>query len=325
MTKEGFTTDSSFFMILVTGSLAFDHIMNYPGKLGDHIMPDKIHMLNASFLVTDMKKSFGGTAGNIAYSLSLLGVRTTLMGIAGEDFQTYKEFLEKNEIDTSYIKLINNLYTSTAFGITDSADNQIWGFYTGADSLTDHLSIKDVKGKIDFGVIAPHNPRAMIKFAREYQQAKIPYLFDPGMQLPWLTGTHLREAMRGAKIIISNDYEMSLMEKKIEREIVSYAKEDKIIITTLGSAGSRINYKDDTIQISAAKIRDSSDPAGAGDAYRAGFVAGYLRGFSLQTSGQMGALTAAYTVEKFGTTTHNFTIEQFMRRYKENFGEELIL
>lgn len=312
-------------MILVTGSLAFDHIMNFPGKLGDHIMPDKIHMLNASFLVTDMKKSFGGTAGNIAYSLSLLGTRTILLGIAGEDFQTYRDFLEKNEIDTSYIKLINNLYTSTAFGITDVSGNQIWGFYTGADKLTDNLSIFDVKEKIDFGIIAPNNPRAMIKFAGEYQKAKIPYLFDPGMQLPWLTGTQLQEAFKGATIIIGNDYEMGTIEKKIEREIVSYAKEDKIIITTLGPAGSKINYKDKTLQIGAAKIRDNSDPAGAGDAYRAGFVAGYLRELPLQTCGQMGALTAAYTVEKFGTTTHNFTPEEFMARYKENFGEELQL
>lgn len=312
-------------MILVTGSLAFDHIMNYPGKLGDHIMPEKIHMLNASFLVDDMKKSFGGTAGNIAYSLSLLGIRTTLLGIAGEDFQTYRDFLEKNDVDISYIKLVNNLYTSTAFGITDASDNQIWGFYTGADKLTDHLSIFDIKGKIDFGVIAPHNPRAMIKFAKEYQQAKIPYLFDPGMQLPWLTGTQLQEAFKGATIIIGNDYEMSVIEKKIERKIDSYAKEDKIIITTLGPQGSSINLKDKELHIGAARARDKADPAGAGDAYRAGFVAGYLRGLPIQTCGQMGSLTAAYTVEKFGTTTHSFTMEEFTKRYKDNFGEELRL
>lgn len=312
-------------MILITGSLAFDHIMNFPGRLGDNIMPDKIHMLNASFLVEDMKKSFGGTAGNIAYSLSLLGIRTAILGIAGEDFQTYKEFLERNEIDTSYIKLVNNLYTSTAFGITDSQDNQIWGFYSGADKMTDHLSIFDVAGKIDFGVIAPHNPRAMLKFAAEYSQTNTPYLFDPGMQLPWLTGTDLRQALRGAKIIISNDYEMSVVEKKIEGSLETFAKEGKIVITTLGPSGSRIMTDNETVNIRVARVRSATDPAGAGDAYRSGFLAGFLRGFPLKTCGQMGSITAAYTVEKFGTTTHKFTLEDFMRRYKDNYGEEIVL
>lgn len=312
-------------MILITGSLAFDHIMNFPGRLGDNIMPDKIHMLNASFLVEDMKKSFGGTAGNIAYSLSLLGIRTAILGIAGEDFQTYKEFLEKNEIDTSYIKLVNNLYTSTAFGITDSQDNQIWGFYSGADKMTDHLSILDVSGKIDFGVIAPHNPRAMLKFAAEYSQTNTPYLFDPGMQLPWLTGADLRRALAGAKVIISNDYEMSVVEKKIESSLATFAKEGKIVITTLGPSGSRIMTDNETVNIRAARVRSTSDPAGAGDAYRAGFMAGFLRGFPLKTCGQMGSITAAYTVEKFGTTTHHFTLSDFVRRYKDNFGEEIQL
>lgn len=312
-------------MILITGSLAFDHIMNFPGKFTEHILPDKIHMLNASFLVEDMKKSFGGTAGNIAYSLSLLGIRTAILAIAGEDFETYKEFLEKNEIDTSYIKLVNNLYTSTAFGITDSRDNQIWGFYAGADTMTDHLSICDISGKIDFGIVAPHNPRAMIKFAREYQQEKINYLFDPGMQLPWFTGADLRAAFKGAKIIIGNDYEVSVMEKKIEAPLSNFSREGKIVVTTLGEQGSRIVSNGETINIRAARVRSACDPAGAGDAYRSGFLAGYLRGFPLQTCGQMGSITAAYTVEKFGTTTHSFTISDFMRRYKENFREEITL
>lgn len=282
-------------------------------------------MLNASFLVEDMRKSFGGTAGNIAYSLSLLGVKCAILGVAGEDFDTYKEFLEKNEIDTSYIKLVNNLYTSTAFGITDSKDNQIWGFYAGADTMTNHLSIRDISGKIDFGIVAPHNPRAMLKFAREYQEEKIGYLFDPGMQLPWLTGTDLKTAFKGAKIIIGNDYEVSVMEKKIEVPISNFSSEGKIVITTLGAQGSRIVGRGETIDIRAARIRSACNPAGAGDAYRSGFLAGFMRGFSLKVCGQMGSVVAAYTVEKFGTTTHSFTTEEFVRRYKDNFGETLEL
>lgn len=315
-----------FNMILVTGSLAFDQIMDFPGRLSDHIMPEKIHILNVSFLVDQMRKGFGGTAGNISYNLSLLGIRAAVMGIAGEDFETYKEFLEKNEIDTSYIKLVNNLFTSCAFGITDNRDNQIWGFYTGADSLSDHLSIYDIDQKIDFGIIAPHNPRAMVKFAKEYEQSKIPYLFDPGMQLPWLSGSELRSAFRGAKIIIGNDYEVAVMEKKTEiKDIHTLSQNGKIIITTMGGEGSRITSDSQSIAIRPARVKSTRDPAGAGDAYRAGFMAGYLRNFSLKVCGQMGSVASAYTVEKFGTTTHTYKFDEFERRYKENFGEEIKL
>lgn len=313
-------------MILITGSLAFDHIMDFPGKFADHIMPDKVHMLNVSFLVDQMRKSFGGTAGNISYTLSLLGIRAAILGIAGEDFATYREFLEKNEINTSYIKSVNNLYTSTAFGVTDSKDNHIWGFYSGADSLSDHLSIYDIEGKIDFGIVAPNNPRAMIKFAREYQQLKIPYLFDAGMQLPWLTGADLRSAFLGAKIIIGNDYEVDIMEKKMEMsDLHSLSVKNKIVITTLGEQGSRISADGKTFPVKAARVRNVSDPAGAGDVYRAGFMAGFMRNLPLKTCAQMGSVAAAYTVEKFGTTTHSFTIPDFERRYKENFSEEIKL
>ncbi len=313
-------------MILVTGSLAFDHIMDFPGKFSEHLMPEKKHILNVSFLVNQMRKGFGGTAGNIAYSLSLLGIRTALLGVAGQDFASYKEFLEKNEVDTSYVKMAENLYTSTAFGITDSKDNQIWGFYTGADFLSDQLSISLVRRKIDFGIIAPHNPRAMLNFAREYRGKKIPFLFDPGMQLPWFSGADLRSAFEGARIIIGNDYEVSVMEKKTGvKNLHELSNKGKIIITTLGEGGSRISENGQTTQIQAARVKNSTDPAGAGDAYRAGFMAGYMRGFDLLICGQMGSVAAAYTVEKYGTTTHVYSVQQFCDRYRENFGERLNL
>lgn len=313
-------------MILVTGSLAYDQIMDFPGKFKDHIFPEKLHILNVSFLVHELRKGYGGTAGNIAYSLSLLGVKCTLLGVAGEDFSPYKDFLEKNEIDTNYIKSAANLYTSSAFGITDSKDNQIWGFYSGADALSDHLSVRQVKRKIDFGVIAPHNPRAMIKFAREYHELHIPYLFDPGMQLPWLSGADLRVAFAGARIIIGNDYEIGTMEKKTGIDnLHSLAHKNKIIITTLGEEGSKISSGNMTVEVKAACIKSALDPAGAGDAYRSGFLAGYLRNVTLKECGQMGSLAAAYTVEKYGTTTHKFSIAEFCRRYKENYGEDIKL
>ncbi|OGG14597.1 hypothetical protein A2773_02305 [Candidatus Gottesmanbacteria bacterium RIFCSPHIGHO2_01_FULL_39_10] len=313
-------------MILVTGSLAYDMIMDFPGAFSEHIDPGKVHMLNVSFLVDEMRKGFGGTAGNIAYNLSLLGVRTALLSVVGADFSSYKEFLDKNEVDTSYIKTINTFYTSTAFGVTDRDDNQIWGFYTGADKLTENLSIHDIEGKIDFGIIAPHNPRAMIKFAQEYTKENIPYLFDPGMQLPWLNATDLKTGIKGAKIVIGNDYEMGVIKNKLNiKEKDQIGNKDQIIITTKGSLGSKIDYQGKVYEIPAVKVRSAEDPAGAGDAYRAGFMAGYLRGFEVDTCGRMGAVASAYTVEKYGTTTHKYNMEQFVRRYEDNFGESLDL
>lgn len=313
-------------MILVTGSLAYDTIMDFSGNFAEAVMPEKIHILNVSFLVNEMRKSFGGTAGNIAYNLSLLGLKATILATVGADFLTYKEFLNRNEVDTSYIKTVNNLYTSNAFGITDKKDNQIWAFYTGADMITDHLSIKDVKKKIDFGIVAPHNPRAMIKFAKEYTSLGVPYLFDPGMQLPWLTAKDLCMGFEGAKIIIGNDYELSLVRKKLHtQDLDSIFRRDQIVITTLGDEGSIIDYMGKKYVIPAARPKVAFDPAGAGDAYRAGFVAGILRNFPIEVCGRMGSLCAVYTVEKYGTTTHRFTISQFTRRYEENFGEKLKL
>lgn len=313
-------------MILVSGSLAYDQIMNFPGRFSDHILPDKIHQLNVSFLVNQMKKGFGGTAGNIAYSLSLLGIKCAVMGIVGSDFTPYREFLEKNEVDTTMVKTVNNLYTSTAFGITDRSDNQIWGFYTGADSLSDHLSIDSVKKKIDFAVIAPHNPRAMVKFAQEYRRRKIPYLFDPGMQLPWLEAPQLSQAIKGARIVIGNDYEIALIKNKTGvSDIVALGGPEIIIITTMGDKGSQVRYKGTVYPIAPARVVDRSDPTGAGDAYRAGFLAGFMRGFDLTICGQMGSVAASYTVEKYGTTTHKYTLKQFSRRYYENYRKELNL
>jgi len=312
-------------MILVTGSLAYDQIMDFPGRFSDHIAPEKVHNLNVSFLVDQMRKGFGGTAGNISYTLSLLGIKCAVMGIVGDDFTPYKEFLSRHKIDTSLVKTLPNHYTSQAFGITDVRDNQIWGFHTGADALSDNLSISNVPKTIDFGVVAPHNPKAMVKFALEYKKKKIPYLFDPGMQLPWLSGDELRRAISGATIIIGNDYEVGVIEKKIGVKNLHLGYRDKIVVTTLGMHGSKVSKDGKSEMIKAAKVQNASDPAGAGDAYRAGFVAGFLRKFPLKTCAQMGSVAAAYTVEKYGTTTHSFTIKEFCRRYQENYRENLTL
>lgn len=296
--------------VLVTGSLAFDMIMDFPGKFADHIDTAKIHILNLSFLVDTLKKEKGGTAGNIAYNLALLKTPVSILGSAGEDFKEYQEFLKKAGVDTLQIKISPENLTSQAFIITDQADNQITAFYPGAMSENLKLSVE----ASDFAVISPNDPSAMVNFAKQCQNLKIPYMFDPGMQLPRLTDQDLVTGINGAKILIGNDYEIGLIKKRLKT-----VKTD-ILITTLGEKGSIIQTKDKTIQIASAKPKEVADPTGAGDAYRAGFLAGYLQGKDLKVSGQMGSVAACYAVEKYGTTTHSFTPDEFKQRYKENYG-----
>lgn len=308
-------------MITVTGSLAFDHIMDYPGIFSDHIMPDKIHQINLSFLVNTLKKQKGGTAGNIAYNLALLNSPVSILGTAGSDFTEYGKFLKDAGVDISKIKIIDSDSTSSAYIMTDKNDNQITAFYSGAMSENVSLSIL----QSDFVVISPNDPQAMVKFAKEAKEQKIDHMVDPGMQLPALDPDDLKNMINGATILIGNDYEISLLKEKTGLDEGQLLSQVKILITTLGENGSTIQSGSETIKVSSAKPNEVLDPTGAGDAYRAGFLAGYLKGFDLQICGQMGAVTACYTVEKYGTTSHTFTIDEFKKRYQENFGEELSL
>lgn len=320
-------------MITVTGSLAFDHIMDFPGNFGDHIMPDKIHQINLSFLVNNLSKQKGGTAGNIAYNLALLNILVSIVGAAGSDFKEYGEFLKNIGVDISKIKIIEGEATSSAYIMTDLSDNQISAFYPGAMSENISLSIP----QSDFVVISPNDPKAMIKFAKECQELKIPYMIDPGMQLPVLDSQDLKNMINGAKILIGNDYEISLLKEKTDLNDHQILNQVNILITTLGEKGSiiqtaglpdspsRSQNPPGRWSIKAAKPDKVVDPTGAGDAYRAGFLAGFLKGLDLKICGQMGSLAACYAIEKYGTTSHKFTIQEFCERYKQNFGEALHL
>ena len=307
-------------MVLITGSLAFDIIMDFPGRFSDHIDPTKIHILNLSFLVDSLKKQKGGTAGNIAYNLSLLEIPVSILGSVGEDFDEYQTFLQKAGVDVSNIKVIKDEKTSQAFITTDKADNQITSFYPGSMKNNSSLKIVDLSEKPEFTVISPNDPKAMINFALECQKLEIPYMFDPGMQLPRLTNQDLITGIKGAKILIGNDYEIGLLSSKLKVKSEKLLENIKILITTLGEKGSIIQTKDQNIRIKAAKPKEVIDPTGAGDAYRAGFLAGYLQGLDLKVCGQMGSVTACYSVEKYGTTTHSFTMDEFQQKYKENYG-----
>ena len=315
-----------FKKVVVTGSLAFDHIMSMPGRFQDHIMPDKIHILNVSFIMNTFRQEFGGTAGNIAWSLGLLETPVNILASAGKDFKPYKKHLSQiKSLNLSGIKIFKKLLTARGFVVTDRNDNQIWGFYEGAMKMSDTFSLKKFLKEKAILMIAPNDPEAMIKYANESIKYNVPYIFDPAFNIPHIEAKDLKYAINNSEILIGNDYEIELVKTKLRLTKKELLKLAKIVITTLGSKGSKIETHFSTFAIPPAKPKNESDPTGAGDAYRAGFLAGYFRGLPLDICGKMGSLASVYTVEKYGTQTHKFTIREFAIRYKNSFDEILVM
>lgn len=313
--------------VLVTGTMSFDYIMDFSGRFADRIMPDKIHRISLSFLVDKLSKQFGGTAGNIAYSLKLLGTDPEILSAAGNDFAPYDAFLKKNGISVRHITVIRKLPTGSYFVVTDKEDNQIGSFYTGATRYADSLSVERAAGSVkpDLAVLSATDPKAMTQYVRECRKISLPYLYDPAFQIGTLTGEELRDGITGAEIFIGNDYEIALTEEKLGISHEELIMMVPVTITTLGSKGSVIETRKESIHITPAKPKKVSDPTGAGDAYRSGFVSGFVRGFDLVTCGQMGSVAAVYTVEKYGTVTHLFTRVEFCRRFRDNYRRDIRL
>lgn len=316
--------------VIVTGTLGFDYIMNYSGQFVDRIMPDKIHQLSLSFLVDHLTKNVGGTAGNIAYTLKLLGTDPLLLSTAGNDFAPYRKLLEEKNISTEHIKEYADVITGSYFVITDTNHSQIGSFYSGATKYAPDLSIGNIvrgQNKKFFVIIAPTDPAAMKKYVTQCQQLNLTYMYDPAFQIGDFTPVDLKQAIKGAAMLIGNDYEITLIEQKLKVTHQELIKMVPIVITTLADKGSLIETSGKRqaesvkkIMIKPAKPESTADPTGAGDAYRAGFVAGYIRGFNLEMCGQMGSLAAVYTVEKYGTQTHEFTRKEFTKRYHDNYN-----
>lgn len=299
--------------VVVTGSLSYDFIMDFAGRFADRIMPNKLHVISLGFLVDKLTKQFGGTAVNQAYTLKLLGIDPIIVTSAGNDFGDYLKFLKKHKIPTDGITIYKDEPCSSYHVVTDSDDNQIGAFHIGASRYNDRLEIpKDT----DFVTIGPTDPKAMKSYVKQCKGKK--YMYDPAFQIDHFTSDELHTAIAGAQIVIGNDYEIALMKRKVDISV-------PILVTTLGSKGSIIETKKESIYIKPAKARNVSDPTGAGDAYRAGFVAGYLRGYDLAVCGRMGSVAAVYTVEKYGTQTHYFTKREFVRRYEDNYGTKISL
>ena len=306
--------------IIVTGTLGYDYIMDFAGRFADRIMPDKIHKISLSFLVDKLSKNFGGTAGNIAYSLKLLGENPLIVAPAGDDFGPYAVFLKKHSVDTRGIKIYPKEMTGSYFVVTDKEDNQIGSFYSGA---TRHAKELTVSGAA-FALIAPTQPEAMKKYVLECKKDKIPYLYDPAFQIDSFSKEELREGITGAEIFIGNDYEIALVEQKLGISHEELRTMVPVLITTLGSKGSIVETRNESIHIRPAKPKKITDPTGAGDAYRSGFLAGFLHKLPLVVCGQMGSVAAVYSVETYGTATHYYTREAFNKRYKENYGKSLL-
>ncbi|PIS05381.1 MAG: carbohydrate kinase family protein [Candidatus Buchananbacteria bacterium CG10_big_fil_rev_8_21_14_0_10_42_9] len=311
-------------MIYCSGSIAYDRIMNFPGRFSDHILPNKIHQISVSFYLEKFNESFGGTAGNIAYNLALLGEKVEVVGLAGNDFSKYQKWLRQNKIGTRFIKIIKTEPTAAAYMMTDQNDNQISGFYPGAMKQVGYY--KNVKlPKAKLACVAADSPQAAYALARYYKKNNTPYIFDPGQIIIVLTKQQLLDGLNGCDVFISNDYELALILKRTGLSKSQLKKKVPIVVTTLGAKGSIIedNKNNQRYKIPAAKPKNTSDPTGAGDAYRAGLIKGMMENYSWPKVGRLASTVAVYAVEKYGTQTHTFTWSQLKARYKKNFGTTL--
>ncbi len=306
--------------IYVSGSIAYDRIMDFPGRFSDHILPDKIHILNVCFTVNGMIEKFGGTAGNIAYSLSLLKENPVILATIGKDYERYFEWLRRNKISAEGIKIINEEFTSGAYITTDKADNQITGFNPGSMKYKSEYKFGNINPKNSVGLLAPGNLNDMFEYANFYKSKGINYICDPGQSLTAWDGKALAEWIDGSMMLISNDYELELITQKTGISKKGLLKMTKTIVTTFGEKGSLVSNAESDLQIPSAKVSNVLDPTGAGDAYRAGLLKGIVTSKDIKTAAKIGAVAAAYAIENYGTQEHHFTYEEFVERYNNNFG-----
>ena len=304
---------------LICGSMAYDTIMVFNDRFKNHILPEKIHILNVAFLVPDMRREYGGCAGNIAYNLKLLGGEPVIMATVGDDFGLYAQRLTKQGIDASHIRQIPETFTAQAFITTDLDDNQITAFHPGAMNHAHTNSVSAAEG-IKLGIVAPDGRQGMIDHAQQLQEAGIPFIFDPGQGLPMFNGEELMQFIRQADYLACNDYEAQMLQERTGRTLDGLAKEVKALVVTLGSEGARI-YADGQIQhIPSAKPSEVLDPTGCGDAFRAGLMFGMLSGMDWPTCGRLGNLLGALKIARRGGQNHRFTYDEIATRFQTEFG-----
>ena len=308
--------------ILISGSLAYDKIMEYPGRFSDHIMPGKVHTLNLSFVTENLREHFGGTAGNIAYGLALLGEKSIVLAAAGKDFESYRGWLEQAGVNLDFVRVVSDKPTTLSNIMTDRADNQIAALFIGTMAYPCEMNEEGIPADA-FAVVAPGNIDDMRRLPALYREKKIPFIFDPGQQIPALSADDIRNGITGAKVFIANDYELALVLGKTgwtEEDILERAE---TLVTTLGEKGSRIRTREKIFDIPPALAKKVVDPTGAGDAYRAGFIKGLLADWPLEVAGRFASVMAVCAIEVYGPQEYRVSFSEARARYKESFGMEL--
>ena len=304
---------------IVTGSIAYDYLMTFPGLFTDHLLPDQLAHVSLSFLVDSMERRRGGCAPNIAYNLALLGERPTLMATAGVDFDEYRQWLESTGVDTSLVKQIPNKFTASFFCNTDQRNNQIATFYAGAMSHANELSFCGLD-KPDLVIVSPNDPAAMVRYARECLELGIRYIFDPGQQCARSSAEELRAGIIGANVLICNDYEFELIRSKTGLSEADVLAKSEALVITRGAEGSSIYTCEGRVDVPAVPENCIVDPTGVGDAYRGGFMKGMANHATWKTCGQLGSVAATYALEHIGGQSHTYTWQEFKTRYEVNFG-----
>lgn len=306
--------------IIVTGSIAYDYLMSFPGSFSEHILPEHMARVSLSFLVDSMEKRRGGCAPNIAYTLALLGERPMLMGTAGQDFGEYRDWLESVGVDTMLTRIVDHKFTASFFCSTDLHNNQIASFYTGAMADASSLSFKDLPFNPDLVIISPNDPQAMIQYAQECRALGIRHVFDPGQQVARSSGEELKAGIVGANVLICNDYEFELIRQKTGLTEADVLYGSEALIITRGEKGSSILLKERRIDVPAVPEEKIVDPTGVGDAFRGGLLKGLAMNADWEMCGRLGSVAATYALECVGGQSHIYTWEQFKSRYETHFG-----
>ncbi len=304
---------------LICGSLAYDTIMVFPGRFKEHILPEKVHILSVSFMVPQIRREYGGCAGNIAYNLHLLGGDGYMMATAGRDFDLYSDWIDQCGMSQRYVKKIAEEYTAQAFVTTDLDDNQITAFHPGAMNSSHENDIPD-DGSISIAIISPDGKDGMVQHARQCHEAGIPFIFDPGQGMPMFNGEELLSFIEQASYVCVNDYESQLLQERTGLNTKQIAERVQAMVVTCGSEGSVIHTNGDTIEIPAVWAGAVQDPTGCGDAYRGGLIFGLMNGLDWEVCGRIAALISAIKVAHHGTQNHTFTLDEFKSRFKKEFG-----
>jgi adenosine kinase len=307
--------------ILITGSVAYDYLMTFPGLFKEQILPERLASISLSFLVDSMSKQRGGIAPNIAYSMALLGERPRVMATVGEDFGDYRAWLDAKGVDTSLMEVVPGLFTASFFATTDQASAQIASFYPGAMGVASSQSLKDLAVKPDLVVVSPNAPDAMMKFPAECRELGVKYLYDPSQQVLRLEGHELARDMEGAHFLFCNDYEFGLISKKTGWSLDQVLEHVNILVITRGKDGADLYMGGESVHIPTVPEDEIVDPTGVGDAFRGGFLAGYSQGFDWKLCGEIGSLAAVYCLEQRGPQSHSYTREEFVARFRRHFDD----